>query len=56
MEFSPFGQNEEVIEFCQDNGIVIIIDEPSVKSTRNRHPELLSISEEYNITVEEVHL
>lgn len=54
MEFSPFGQNEEVVEFCADNGIVMLIDEPAVKNMRHRHAELLAISEELEITVDEV--
>jgi diketogulonate reductase-like aldo/keto reductase len=27
LEFSPFGQNEEVVEFCVDNGIALLVDE-----------------------------
>jgi diketogulonate reductase-like aldo/keto reductase len=54
MEFSPFGQNEEVVEFCVDNGIVMMIDEPGVKNMRHRHPELLAVSDELEITVDEV--
>lgn len=54
MEFSPFGQNEEVVEFCQDNAIAVIVDQPFVKCMRHRHPELLALSEQLGITVDEV--
>ena len=54
MEFSPFGQNEEVVEFCVDNGIMMLVDEPGVKNMRHRHPVLLEKAEELEISVDEV--
>lgn len=54
MEFSPFGQNDEVVEFCVDNGILMLVDEPGVKNMRHSHPVLLEKSEELEISVDEV--
>lgn len=54
LEFSPFGQNEEVVEFCIDNGIAMLVDEPGVKYMRHRHEEVLHISEELGISADEL--
>ena len=54
MEYSPFGQSEDISEFCNDNGMVIICDEPLLHNMRHTHPVLISISDELGITVDEV--
>lgn len=53
MEFSPFGQNEDVIEFCVDNGIVLLVDESNVKNMRHRHPHILEIAGQLEISIDE---
>lgn len=54
LEFSPFGQNDEVVEFCIDNGIALLVDEPSVKNMRHSHPDVVDLSVELSVTVDEL--
>ncbi len=54
MEYSPFGQSEEIIEFCQDNGVALLVDEPNVKNMRHNHPEVMNIADELGISKDEV--
>ena len=54
MEFSPFGQSEDIVEFCRDNGIIMIADESRLHRMRHTHSEVSFIADELNITVDEV--
>jgi diketogulonate reductase-like aldo/keto reductase len=54
MSYSPFCRDEDVIEFCGDNGIAIMCDDPYLKFTQHRNPQLLEIARDVGVNVDEV--
>lgn len=46
VEVTPFGTRPDIMEFCLDNSIVVLSNEPLAKGIKRKHPELLSIAED----------
>ena len=51
---TPFGQRADIAEFCSDNAIVVLCNEPLAKGIKLKHPVIQSIAEDLNITPEQV--
>jgi len=54
MEITPFRQRGDIVEFCADNGIVVLSNEPLAKGIQLSHPVIQSIAEKLNISSEMV--
>lgn len=54
MEITPFNQSLEITEFCHDNGIIILCDNPLAKDIHSDKSNLISISEQLGCTVQQV--
>jgi diketogulonate reductase-like aldo/keto reductase len=54
MEVSPFHQQKDIQEYCYAGQIVIINNEPICKGMRDRHPYLIQISQELNLSSEQI--
>jgi diketogulonate reductase-like aldo/keto reductase len=54
MEITPFNQALEISEFCHDNAIVLLSDNPLAKDIYSDSPNLIQIAESLNITVQQV--
>jgi diketogulonate reductase-like aldo/keto reductase len=54
MEITPFNQALEITEFCHDNGIVILSDNPLAKDIYSESPNLLRIAQNLNNTAQQV--
>lgn len=54
LEMSPFNAQRDVQDYCETGQIVIINSEPICKGIRDRHPVLLKLARELNITTEQV--
>jgi diketogulonate reductase-like aldo/keto reductase len=54
MEITPFNQALEITEFCHDNGIIILSDNPLAKDIYSESPNLLRIAGNLNNTVQQV--
>jgi diketogulonate reductase-like aldo/keto reductase len=52
IEVTPFGQRADIVEFCSDNSIVILCNEPLAKNIKIKHPVIIAIAEELEITPE----
>lgn len=56
MEITPFNQALEITEFCHDNGIIILCDNPLAKNIYSDRTDLILIADRLNCTVQQVHL
>lgn len=56
MEVTPFNQSLEITEFCHDNGIVLLSDNPLAKDIYSDSSHLLQIADPLNITVPQVQI
>jgi hypothetical protein len=55
METTPFGQRLDIIEFCVDNGIIVMCDNPLAKDLNSENrPEFLEICEGVDMTPQQV--
>ncbi len=54
MEVSPFRPQRDIVDYCNAGSIVIINNEPICKGSKNRNAALLEVSENMQISVEEV--
>ena len=54
MEITPFNQSLEITEFCHDNGIIILCDNPLAKDIYSDRFDLISIAERLNCTAQQV--
>lgn len=54
MEVTPFNQSLEISEFCHDNGIILLSDNPLAKDIYSDSPHLLQLADSLNITVSQV--
>ena len=54
MEFTPFHQRGDIFEYCIDNGIVVLSDNPLAKDVYSKRPDLVETASSLNITVQEV--
>jgi len=46
IEATPFGQNDEMVEFCGDSSIVVLNNSPVAKGLKDSHKGLLELAEE----------
>lgn len=54
MEITPFNQALEISEFCLDNAIILLSDNPLAKDIYSDDPKLILIAEALNLTVQQV--
>lgn len=54
MEMTPFHQRGDIAEFCIDNGIIMLSDNPLAKDVYSTKPELVELADSLNLTVQEV--
>lgn len=54
MEATPFGQRLDIVEFCSDNGIQIMCDNPLAKDLNCEHQAFLGICERLDMTPQQV--
>ncbi|KAJ4294604.1 hypothetical protein N0V90_008295 [Kalmusia sp. IMI 367209] len=50
VEVHPFNTREDIVSFCQDNGIVVEAYAPLVRALKMKHPTIVSLSEKYSCT------
>jgi diketogulonate reductase-like aldo/keto reductase len=56
MEITPFNQSLEISEFCLDNAIILLSDNPLAKDIYSDSPNLIQIAESLNVTVQQVNI
>ena len=49
-EAHPFGQNDDMTEFCSDSSIVVLNNEPVAKAMRAEHTQLAKLAEEHEMS------
>jgi methylglyoxal/glyoxal reductase len=54
MEITPFHQRGDVAEFCIDNGIIILSDNPLSKDFYSARPDLVAMAAGLDLTVQQV--
>eukprot|EP00607_Mallomonas_marina_P008152 CAMPEP_0182425146 /NCGR_PEP_ID=MMETSP1167-20130531/11501_1 /TAXON_ID=2988 /ORGANISM="Mallomonas Sp, Strain CCMP3275" /LENGTH=288 /DNA_ID=CAMNT_0024605567 /DNA_START=67 /DNA_END=933 /DNA_ORIENTATION=+ len=54
IEITPFGQRLDLIDVCNDNGILILNSDPIAKGIKSKHPELMSIAASLNLSTDEI--
>lgn len=54
METTPFGQRLDIIEFCSDNGIIVMCDNPLAKDLNNDNQAFLGICARLDLTPQQV--
>lgn len=54
MEITPFHQRGDIAEFCIDNGIIILNDNPLAKNVYSTRPDLVELAASLNLTVQQV--
>lgn len=55
MEATPFGPRLDIVEFCMDNGIVVMCDNPLAKDLNvENHPAFLDICQGLDMTPQQV--
>jgi diketogulonate reductase-like aldo/keto reductase len=57
METTPFGPRLDIVEFCADNGIIVMCDNPLAKDLNSdSHQALLDICERLDMTPQQVRM
>jgi 2,5-diketo-D-gluconate reductase A len=50
IEATPFGQNDEMVEFCGDSSIVVLNNSPVAKGLKDSHKGLVALAEELGMS------
>eukprot|EP01041_Mallomonas_annulata_P002311 gene2311-4503_t len=54
IEVTPFGQQAELVDYCADNSIVVLCNEPLAKGIKSKNPDLLAVAEALELSTEEL--